>query len=300
MPNPSTRRGPAGDPSLDTFAPPRAEADPRDAEQPVLFRGVTWDDYEAMLRIRGERRFRITYDRGLREVVFPHRRERFSGVSWDDYGAMLRIAGDGPLRTAYDRGEMEVIMPSSRHEALTRLFQTLLTGLLRALRVPYKSGGSTTFRRLGLARAGARPLLLPPRPRPPPHPAGAGPRDHRCPRPGDRGRGLAPGPRQAGNLRRPGRPRGLAVRRPDRRGPLPPAGCHLPGSPGQRRLAPGPHLGAGRVAPPRPRARRDGLGRPGARLDSPGDASPRRRRGRCPRPALTARPRRTSPTQPPD
>ena len=152
MPNPSTSRGPAGDPSLDTFAPPRAEADPRDAEQPVLFRGVTWDDYEAMLRIRGERRFRITYDRGLMEVVFPHRRERFSGVSWDDYEAMLRIAGDGPLRTTYDRGEMEVIMPSYRHEALTRLFQTLLTDLLRALRVPYKSGGSTTFRRLGLAR----------------------------------------------------------------------------------------------------------------------------------------------------
>ena len=152
MPNPSTSRGSAGDPSLDTFAPPRAEADPRDAEQPILFRGVTWDDYEAMLRIRGERRFRITYDRGLMEVVFPHRREQFSGVSWDDYGAMLRIAGDGPLRTTYDRGEMEVIMPSYRHEALTRLFQTLLTDLLRTLRIPYKSGGSTTFRRLGLAR----------------------------------------------------------------------------------------------------------------------------------------------------
>jgi Uma2 family endonuclease len=152
MANPSSSRESAGDPSLNTFAPPRPETDLRDTEHPVLFRGVTWADYDAMLRIRGERRFRITYDRGAMEVIFPYHRERFSGVSWDDYEAMLRIAGDGPLRTTYDRGEMEVIIPSYRHEALTRLFQTLLTDLLRALRVPYKSGGSTTFRRQGLAR----------------------------------------------------------------------------------------------------------------------------------------------------
>jgi Uma2 family endonuclease len=112
---------------------------------------VSWDDYEAMLRIRGERRFRITYDRDLMGVIFPDRRERFSGVSWDDYEAMLRIAADGPLRVLYDQGEMEVVMPSYRHEALTRLFQTLMTDLLRALRLPYKSGGSTPFRRQGLA-----------------------------------------------------------------------------------------------------------------------------------------------------
>jgi len=152
MPNPSTSRGSAGDPSANTFTPTLGETQLRDFELPVLFRGVSWDDYEAMLRIRGERRFRITYDRGLMEVIFPDRRERFSGVSWDDYEAMLRIIGDGPLRTTYDQGEMEVIMPSLRHEALTRLFQTLMTDLLRALRVPYKSGGSTTFRRQGLAR----------------------------------------------------------------------------------------------------------------------------------------------------
>ena len=152
MPNPSTSRGSAGDPSVSSFTPPPGETELRDTELPVLFRGVSWDDYEAMLRIRGERRFRITYDRGLTEVIFPNRRERFSGVSWDDYEAMLRIIGDGPLRTTYDQGEMDIIMPSYRHEALTRLFQTLMTDLLRALRVPYKSGGSTTFRRQGLAR----------------------------------------------------------------------------------------------------------------------------------------------------
>ena len=158
MPNPSASRESTGDRSVDTFAPPPGETQLRDTDLSVLFRGVSWDDYEAMLRIRGERRFRITYDRGLMEVIFPNRREQFSGVAWDDYEAMLRIAGDGPLRTAYNQGEMEVIMPSYRHEALTRLFQTLLTDLLRALRVPHKSGGSTTFRRQGLAR-GVEPDL---------------------------------------------------------------------------------------------------------------------------------------------
>jgi Uma2 family endonuclease len=107
-----------------------------------------------MLRIRdgAGRRFRITYDRGLMEVVFPLSHEVFSGVAWDDYEAMLRIVGDGPLRLTYDRGEMEVVMPSYRHEVLTRLSQTLMTDLLRALRIPFKSGGTTTLRRQGLAR----------------------------------------------------------------------------------------------------------------------------------------------------
>jgi len=52
-----------------TLAVTDAASDRDEAEYPVLFRGVTWDDYEAMLRIRGERRFRITYDRGLMEGI---------------------------------------------------------------------------------------------------------------------------------------------------------------------------------------------------------------------------------------
>ena len=31
----------------------------------------------------------------------------FEGVSWEDYEAMLRIVGDRPIRVTYDRGRME-------------------------------------------------------------------------------------------------------------------------------------------------------------------------------------------------
>jgi hypothetical protein len=35
----------------------------------------------------------------------------FDGVSWDDYEAMLRIVGDRPIRVTYDRGRMEIMSP---------------------------------------------------------------------------------------------------------------------------------------------------------------------------------------------
>lgn len=152
MPNPSSSRESAGDPIVEVLAAPSSHTGGADAEHPVLFHDVSWDDYEAMLRIRGERRFRITYNRGFMEVVFPGQHERLSAVSWDDYEAMLRIVGDGSLRVIYDRGEMELIMPSYRHEAWIRLFQTLMTDLLRAARIPFMSGGSTNLRREPLAR----------------------------------------------------------------------------------------------------------------------------------------------------
>jgi hypothetical protein len=36
-----------------------------DADAPMFhFEGVSWEDYEAMLRIVGDRRIRVTYDNG--------------------------------------------------------------------------------------------------------------------------------------------------------------------------------------------------------------------------------------------
>jgi Uma2 family endonuclease len=119
-----------------------------------LFRGVAWDDYEAMLRIRdgAGRRFRITYDRGLMEVEFPSCREVFSGVAWDDYEAMLRIVGDRPIRITYDRGEMEVEMPSQRHELYSRLLGKLAEEVAQGLGLDYQALGMTTWRRRDMDR----------------------------------------------------------------------------------------------------------------------------------------------------
>ena len=39
----------------------------------------------------------------------------FDGVSWDDYEAMLRIVGNRPIRVTYDRGRMEIMSPLWTH-----------------------------------------------------------------------------------------------------------------------------------------------------------------------------------------
>ena len=40
----------------------------------------------------------------------------FRDATWDDYEAQLRIVGDRPIRVTYDQGTMEVFMPSFGHE----------------------------------------------------------------------------------------------------------------------------------------------------------------------------------------
>jgi Uma2 family endonuclease len=153
MPDPAANRGLPGDPSLGVISPAFLDV-AGDSEYPVLFRGVSWGDYEAMLRIRdgAGRRFRITYDQGLMEVEFPSCREVFSGVAWDDYEAMLRIVGDRPIRIIYDRGEMEVEMPSQKHELYSRLLGRLAEEVALGLGLDYQALGMTTWRRRDMGR----------------------------------------------------------------------------------------------------------------------------------------------------
>ena len=39
----------------------------------------------------------------------------FHGVTWADYEAMLRIVGNRPIRINYDQGRMEIMSPLWRH-----------------------------------------------------------------------------------------------------------------------------------------------------------------------------------------
>lgn len=75
-----------------------------------------------------------------------------SGVSWDDYEAMLRIVGDRPIRVTFDRGTMEVRMPSQRHEQLSRLLGRLVEGVAQGLGLDYQAPGMTTWRRPDIDR----------------------------------------------------------------------------------------------------------------------------------------------------
>jgi Uma2 family endonuclease len=132
-----------------------ATTDPRTAIGPDSFRllshGVSWDDYEAMLRIVGDRPIFVTYDQGTMEVIAPTAPDSFRllshGVSWDDYEAMLRIVGDRPIRVTYDRGDMEIMSPLWIHGSREDLLGLLVRVITEELDIPIAGAGPVTFKR---------------------------------------------------------------------------------------------------------------------------------------------------------
>lgn len=81
-------------------------------------------------------------------------------VPWNDYEAMLRIVGERPIRVTYNQGTMEVFMPSLGHEGDAYLLGRMVNTLTEELAVPVVGGGATTHKRRRLAKRGARSVLL--------------------------------------------------------------------------------------------------------------------------------------------
>jgi Uma2 family endonuclease len=65
---------------------------------------------------------------------------------------MLDAVGNRRVRVTYDRGNLELMSPSPVHEIYKRLFGRLLDVLAEELDVSFKACGSTTFRREDLDR----------------------------------------------------------------------------------------------------------------------------------------------------
>jgi Uma2 family endonuclease len=82
----------------------------------------------------------------------PVSRFVFDHVSWADYETALRIDGDRPIRVTYDRGLLEIISPSSPHEGYKNLFAYVVETLLEEHENRFVAAGSTTFRREDLNR----------------------------------------------------------------------------------------------------------------------------------------------------
>jgi Uma2 family endonuclease len=72
----------------------------------------------------------------------------FSGVSWPEYERILRAFAERPaVRLTYDRGTLELMTLSLEHESLARFFNLLILALTLELGLPLRGGGSATFRR---------------------------------------------------------------------------------------------------------------------------------------------------------
>jgi len=69
------------------------------------------------------------------------------GVSWDDYETVLTIRGESPgVRIAYREGELELMSPSREHEVLKSLFGRLVEAWADAHDIDLNAAGSWTVK----------------------------------------------------------------------------------------------------------------------------------------------------------
>ncbi|SIO32935.1 Endonuclease, Uma2 family (restriction endonuclease fold) [Singulisphaera sp. GP187] len=76
----------------------------------------------------------------------------FEGTSWDDYEAMLRIVGDRPIRVTYDRGSMELMAPLWKHGGVSYLLGRIIDVLTEEWDIPVEAADPVTFKREDLAK----------------------------------------------------------------------------------------------------------------------------------------------------
>ncbi|MDR3636704.1 MAG: Uma2 family endonuclease [Isosphaeraceae bacterium] len=71
----------------------------------------------------------------------------FHDVSWDDYEALLRIVGNRPVRVTYDQGALEMMVLSYDHERFGNLLGRMIEMMTVELNIPCEGAGSTTWRK---------------------------------------------------------------------------------------------------------------------------------------------------------
>jgi Uma2 family endonuclease len=79
---------------------------------------------------------------------------RLSNVSWEEYEAVAGALGERPgVRITFDRGELEIMVPSLDHDFGDRFLALLVPELARALKLPFRPGGSVTMKLKGKQKA---------------------------------------------------------------------------------------------------------------------------------------------------
>lgn len=74
------------------------------------------------------------------------------GVGWKDYLAVLDMTGDRRIRVTYDRGDLELMTISPLHGFSQKAIARLIEILSYELRLEIRSGGTMTFKREDLDR----------------------------------------------------------------------------------------------------------------------------------------------------
>ncbi|AGY57440.1 Uma2 family endonuclease [Gloeobacter kilaueensis] len=75
-----------------------------------------------------------------------------TGTTWENYQSLLAIVGERPIRVTYDRGNLELVSPSFNHERLKKRLARIVAALTEELDLALVAAGSTTLKRQDLDR----------------------------------------------------------------------------------------------------------------------------------------------------
>jgi Uma2 family endonuclease len=76
----------------------------------------------------------------------------FYDVTWEDYEAMLRVVGERPIRVTYDQGTMEIFKTSFGHNSDAHRLGRMVDVLAEELDVDFEEGDTTTHKRKDLGK----------------------------------------------------------------------------------------------------------------------------------------------------
>jgi len=88
-------------------------------------------------------------------VPKPRKRPRLvlRDVDWKTYARLVRVFNERPaVRLTYDQGKLEIMGPLAGIAGEAEFLGQLLTAMTEELRLPLKSGGSTTLKRRQLLK----------------------------------------------------------------------------------------------------------------------------------------------------
>lgn len=88
----------------------------------------------------------------MSDLLTPAQQITLTEISWEGYETILNLLGDRPVRVTYNRGLLELMILSYAHERYKKLLARLVETLTEELNIPMEAGGSTTFKRQTLER----------------------------------------------------------------------------------------------------------------------------------------------------
>jgi Uma2 family endonuclease len=87
---------------------------------------------------------RLHYDADAETLALP---SKMRGVTWEQYDTLLKALPDHRLRHTYDRGFFEIMSPSQKHDKLKTIIGGFIEQMALSLGLDFEPYGSATYRR---------------------------------------------------------------------------------------------------------------------------------------------------------